>query len=62
MTIKKLLFIRQCDIKGCRRIANYSIYYDENDPRTQMSICAQCLEDIAKAHKSTKNKGKVKDE
>ena len=47
-------------MKGCRRIANYSIYYDENDPKTQMSICSQCLEDITKAYKSTKSKDKVK--
>lgn len=63
MTIKKLLFIRQCDINGCKRIANYGILYDENNVKTQMCICSQCLQDIDKANKNLKNKkSKVKDD
>jgi len=60
MTIKKLLFIRQCDIKGCKRIANYNVMYDEENPRTTMCMCATCLQDLAKCHKEitkTKKKG-----
>ena len=53
MTIKKLLFIRQCDIKGCRKIANHSVMYDENNPKTTMCICNACLQDLAKCYKET---------
>ncbi len=63
MVIKKLLFIRQCDIKGCKRIANYAVLYNENDIKTQMCICSQCLEEMTKAYKSVKSKSnKVKND
>ena len=59
MKINKLLFIRQCDINGCKRIANFGILYDENNAKTQMCICKQCLDDITKEYKKLKTKTKM---
>ena len=59
MKISKLLFIRQCDIKGCKHIANYGIMYDDKNPRTTMCICNDCLENLAKCYKSVQPTKKV---
>lgn len=62
MTIRKLIFIRQCDMKGCSHVASHVILYDDNNPRTSLFLCNECLENIAKCYKfltPTKKKTKA---
>ena len=56
MEIKKTIFVRQCDIRGCGNYAEYVIKKDPEDSRTQLFLCDECLCEINKCFNRIKNK------
>lgn len=58
MELRKTIFVRQCDIRGCRNLAEYSLIKDPEDMRTQLFLCKECLSQINKCYNDSKKQAK----
>lgn len=36
----------KCDVGGCRSLADYSVIKDGSNPRNQINLCKQCMQDM----------------
>ncbi len=58
MELKKTIFIKQCDIRGCGNIAEYVVLKDPENVRTQLFLCKDCLHGINKCYTDFKKTSK----